>query len=507
MSQLRCGHLIREITRALRRQLAILDDMRLLTSLSMIAIAAVTASCSIGAPPGFSEGTRWTFPLVDPLDDGLLVTPVFIKGKGPFLFAIDPDANVSIIDERVAIAAGLRVDRGYTTRLWGEDGERRIRFNAEVRDLQVGNLYVEVRRALMVPHETLSASGRDIMGVLGRNVIADSLVFGFDRDRGIAWLQTEPTFTPPAGSTRLDYSPTSTYTPITQKLFSYGRDEPDEPNTPNMSSFDGRTGVTDNKAELAIAHVSLGGHDRIVNVQLGSAITRLRAAVADALGVSGPTRTAVEFDAIGARRTLAVSGSVQIAVGQAVNDHVAVAQYVDHSELPSNALFFEGSLGLDFFAPFQVNADWGRHAFYLTPRDPSSQTALRLGRWPVIASCAHPGCVTATVVTPTIRPSAPPSDVDGAAAFAPAAASAPPAMLTSVLHVTRDAGTTTALEIRLRAVGHTDLPDLVAELPGGVRDVLAPMRGAAAGAQYEVIDASPFAGRCPGDGGCVISVR
>ncbi len=479
-----------------------------LNSLLVIAIAAVAASCSIGAPPGFSEGTQWTFPLVDPLDDGLLVTPVFVKGKGPFLFAIDPDANVSIIDERVVIAAGLRIDRGYTTRLWGEDGERRIRFNAELRDLQVGNLYVEVRRALVVPHETLSISGRQIMGVLGRNVIADSLVFGFDRDRGVAWLQAESTFTPPAGSTRLDYSPTSTYTPITDPLVGLRRDEPDEPGTPSMSGFDGRTGVTDNKAEFAIAHVMLGGRDSIVNVQLGSAISRLRGAVADALGVTGPTHTAVEFDAIGARRTLAVSGSVQVAVGQAVNDHVAVARYVDRSELPSNAMFFEGTLGLDFFAPFEVYADWGHHAFYLVPRDPSPQTALRLGRWPVLAGCAHPGCVTATVTTPTapVRPSAP-SDAENAAAFLPSAPAAPPSILTSVLHVTRDPGTSMPLEIRLRATEHTDLPDLVVELPAGVRDVLAPMRGAAASAQYEVIDASPFAAACPGDGGCAISAR
>jgi hypothetical protein len=248
-----------------------------------------------------------------------------------------------------------------------------------------------------------------------------------------------------------------------------------------MSSFDGRTGVTDNKAELAIAHVRLNGRDSIVNLQLGSAFSRLRAAVADALGVTGAPRTALEFDAIGARRVLAVSGNVQVAVGQAVNDHVAVAQYVDHSELPSNAMFFEGTLGLDFFAPFDVYADWSRHAFYLAPRDTSpQQTAVRLGRWPVLASCAHPGCVTATVTTPSM----------------PVSPSAP----------TRDAGTSTALEVRLHATGATDVPDLVVELPAGVRDVLAPLRGAA-NAQYEVIDASPFAARCPGDGGCVISVR
>ncbi|HEX4449533.1 MAG TPA: aspartyl protease family protein [Kofleriaceae bacterium] len=462
-----------------------------------IAIAGVGTSCAIGAPPGFSDGTRWTFPLIDPLDDGLLVTPVYVKGQGPFLFAIDPDANVTVIDERVAIAAHLMIDRGYSTRLWGEDGERRIRFNAELRDLQVGNLYVETRRAVVVPHETLSASGRPIMGVLGRNVIADSLVFGFDRDRGVAWLQVASTFTPPAGATTLSYSPTSTYTPMASPLPLNNFDEPDEPNTPSRSAYDGRAGVTDNKAELPFVHARIDGRDNVLSVQLGSAITRLRSAAA-----AGPAKTAIEYDATGARRTLGVTGTVRAEVAGAVNDHVAVARYVDRTELPSNARFFDGTLGLDFFAPFDVVADWPRHAYYLVPRDSSPQLALRLGRWSSLARCAHPGCVTATVATPSApAASAPPSDVD---AFAPAAPLESAAPSVFVLHVTRDPEAAMPLEIRLRARGHSDAPDLVVELPAGVRDVLAPLHD---GAAYDVIDASPFAATCPNDGGCVITAR
>ncbi|HEY1813550.1 MAG TPA: hypothetical protein VGG74_14460 [Kofleriaceae bacterium] len=486
----------------------------------VIAVLATT-SCSIGAPPGFSGGTRWTFPLVDPLNDGLLVTPVFVKGQGPFLFAIDPDANVSIIDERVVLAAHLLIDRGFSTRLWGEDGLRRIRFNAEFRDIRVGDLNVEVRRAIVVPHGNLSAGGREIMGVLGRNVIEDSLVFGFDRDRGLAWLQVATTFNPPAGATRLDYTPTSTFTPMVdpikqlanvgpsaptmQDRNQYGLDDPGEPGESKWSAFDGSHGVTDNKAEFAFAHVKIDGRDHVVAVQLGSAVTRLRAAPTNA-----PMTTTVELDATGARRTLEVSGRAQVAVGPATNDHVAVASFVDHSEIPSNALFFDGTLGLDFFAPFDVAADWSHHAFYLTPRDPSPQNALRLGRWPVLATCAHPGCVTARVTTPT-RQAAPPSDPAAAPpsdpsattnAFAPPAAAAAAAPM-SVLHVIRDPGTTVALEVRLRATGRTDLPDLLVELPEGVRDVLAPLRGEIGSAHYDVIDASPFAAPCPGGGGCV----
>jgi hypothetical protein len=69
------------------------------------------------------------------------------------------------------------------------------------------------------------------------------------------------------------------------------------------------------------------------------------------------------------------------------------------------------------------------------------------------------------------------------------------------LHVVRDPGAAMPLEVRLRAA---NLPDLVVELPAGVPEVLAPIRGELAGAQYDVVDASPFASACSGEaGGCV----
>ena len=34
-----------------------------------------------------------------------LITPVTVKGKGPYLFLIDPDANLSVIDQQVVTEA------------------------------------------------------------------------------------------------------------------------------------------------------------------------------------------------------------------------------------------------------------------------------------------------------------------------------------------------------------------------------------------------------------------
>src|ERR1043165_10108464 len=76
------------------------------------AIAWLMAGCAVGPPAGFSSGDHWTFPLVGPLEDGLLITPATVHGHGPYLFAIDPDANVTEIDKQIVDDAGLRMGSG-----------------------------------------------------------------------------------------------------------------------------------------------------------------------------------------------------------------------------------------------------------------------------------------------------------------------------------------------------------------------------------------------------------
>jgi len=438
--------------------------------LGVLGALALSSSCVVGAPPGFSAGDRWTFPLVDPLDNGLLVTPVMIHGKGPYLFAIDPEATTSIIDERIAIDAGLRMDKGYSTRLRGDDGVRRGRFNAELRDIRIGSLAIEVRRAIVVPHETLSGLGRDIRGVLGRNVIADSLVFGFDRDRGLAWLQTVASFTPHPGATRIDYT---------------------------TSRAEG------NRATELMTHADVGGKSLAVDLTLGSVASRLRPALWPALGLGAATRAIVENDATGARREVPLSSTpARIALGPVVNEHVAVGAYVNLDEVPSTSLFLDGTLGLDFFAPFRVTADWNEHAVFLEPRgDAAAQTPTRVGRWADLAACAHVGCVTVALVEPGAPPAAPAAAAPGYTAPSDAPATPAPAF---VLHVARDPGATMALEVRFRAAARPDLPDLVVELPAGAPELLAQVRGDLHGVRYDVIDASPFAVPCANPAeGCV----
>jgi hypothetical protein len=112
----------------------------------------VIAGCAGGAPPASPSGERWTFPLVGPLEDGLLVTPVTVKGHGPYLFAFDPDANFSAIDKQVVDEAELQVGEG--PKILDETDTGQIRVYAELLDLRVSTLAIAQRSVTMFPSGT-----------------------------------------------------------------------------------------------------------------------------------------------------------------------------------------------------------------------------------------------------------------------------------------------------------------------------------------------------------------
>src|SRR5688500_13349997 len=157
----------------------------------LVALAVAGAGgCAVGAPPGFSDGDLWTFPLVAPLEDDLLLVPVYVADKKqPVLFMIDPDSRSSSID-----SALQSEPKPYTVQAQDElteaDHQTKV-FLAEIPKIKVGDL--EVRNLKMRVHDagTFSAGGRLVRGILGRDVISDSLVLSIDRDRGIAYLAVQ----------------------------------------------------------------------------------------------------------------------------------------------------------------------------------------------------------------------------------------------------------------------------------------------------------------------------
>src|SRR5579883_399515 len=136
-------------------------------------LAAALVGCLNLPPQTFSAGKVWTFPLVDPLRDAKLLTAMMVDGRGPFLVVLDPET------------AQTTVDRDIVSDSWGE----KVKPTVELSNVVLGDLTVATLTAAVADREgKLDDQGRRIFGVVGRDVLTESLAFGFDRDRGIAWL-------------------------------------------------------------------------------------------------------------------------------------------------------------------------------------------------------------------------------------------------------------------------------------------------------------------------------
>ena len=445
-----------------------------------VLLAGCAAGCTSSGTSGFSKGDHWTFPLVGPLEDGLLITPVTVKGHGPYLFLIDPDANLTVIDKQVVDEAKLLTGRG-PARI-DETGAEQMRQYAELEELQVGTLTVSKRQVMWVPSDFYNAEGRRVNGVLGHDVITEGLVFGFDRDQGLASLTTAKTFVPPADAIAIK----------TEAVLV-------DPQVAAAASGNGAAMETSNLEEASRVGVKTRGNDtpldvtplprRVVAAQVGDAKVAmhldlganssqlLEANWAKAKLTPGDVKLRL-VDEVATVREVTKAASAAVSVGAAKSPRVTLAPYAD-KRYPVGKV--EGTLGLDFFLPYAVYASWSTGTFYLKPRGDANATAVaRIGRWgALMPTCPHPGCVTVTLTA-----------TDGG----------------NRLDIVRDAeAANRALEVRIGvtpAAGKV-APPLVAEVPAKADKVSGGVPDAYAGATVSVLDVSPFTRPCADEKGCV----
>ncbi len=391
----------------------------------------VVAGCSVGAPHGFSAGDRWTFPLVGPLEDGLLVTPATVRGHGPYLFAIDPDANISAVDKQIVDDAQLRTSAG--PRIIDETETGQTRLYAELIDLQVATLAVARRDVLLFPIGYYDTEARHISGILGRDVIADSLVFGFDRDQGIAVLSIGSAFTPPPDAIAIEYENVSgdsgtvagkypegsmvvrgSAPPRNQDPSSDRRARPGEPpeqtrkgvvepfgnNVPSRINEAERQDFRNNDVipvPRRIARAQIGGSQRTMHLDLGAAISQLpEASWSDAHLAPAEAKLRLVDEAASVRYVTQVGVAAEVTLGPMKAQGVTFAPYIE-KRFPGRAI--DGALGLDFFRAYAVYANWDKRTYYMKPRGDAAATATaRLGRWgAALPACPHPGCVVAQI--------------------------------------------------------------------------------------------------------------
>jgi aspartyl protease len=442
------------------------------------------AGCTGAAPSGFPQGDHWTFPLVGALEGGVLLTPVTVRGKGPYLFAIDPDSSLSAIDQQVVDEAGLRMLPG-PSRL-DEAATEQGRGYAELLELKVGTLAIDQRQVMLVPASFYNTEGRRVNGVLGRDVIGSALVFGFDRDQGLVTLSTPRTFTPPPDAIAVKY----TLGPVDTASSATGAG-----GAPAMETTDhdagSRVGVATRGGDgprldaatvpRRIAIAQIGDAQLKMHLDLGEPVSQLREALWPRAKL---TRSEVKLRMVDEVATVRMITGAAIApavtLGAARSSHVTFAPYADKRFAAAKV---DGALGLDFFLPYAVYASWDATTFYLKPRAaPAATATARLGRWGAeLPVCPHPGCIATTLASTD-------AGIKLDIVRDPQAAKRP---LEIYLGVTPAAGKTA--------------PSLVVELPAGADSITGAVPAEYDGATLTVLDVSSFTRPCSGEGGCVFA--
>lgn len=434
-------------------------------------LTAALSSCTLGAPPGFSSGDSWSFPLVGPLEGGPLLVPVMFDGKGPYLFAIDPDSPVSQVDVALASELGLRT--GFGPEFLDEGDKARQVRTAEVLRITLGTLTVRNLLCWASDVGTFNTGGRQVRGVIGKDILADSLVFGFDRQRGLAYLATKKGFQPPAAAATLSWRPQRS----------------------RLSAAVPRR----------LARAQVNGVDQLVHLDLGDVHSQLRAARWDAAKLTPIPVERKLVDEVGTRRTTTQAGlATSVTLGGVDGGEVLFVPYADARW---EAVEYDGTLGLNFFDDRVVWADFDDHVLHVAA---ASQVAPaeRIARWgsAQLDACATPGCTTAALLVPEPPPEPPPPD--GATAGDAAASRPAPPPAKPVLLVERDPSVTglafeVTLEARAASGAPAGLPRLIAIFGPGEPRVIQPLDDRYAGLAFATVDVSPFPRTCASGSACV----
>ncbi|MBT8496088.1 MAG: aspartyl protease family protein [Deltaproteobacteria bacterium] len=449
-------------------------------SLCCAALAIVLGSCAIGAPPGFSDGDSWAFPLVGPLERGAYLAPVRINGKGPWLFAIDPDLGVSAVDPAIASSLELLPMGGIQVLNMNDTKQPTAR--AQVNEIEVGDLKVRNRVVFVLSPQT--RRGRYVRGILGRDVLSPSLTLSVDRDRGMGYLGTNGNLKAPKGTPKIDYNLVADRFLVKTKI---------------------------NDKHEATLHLDFGSPNSTLWPRKQQEFKLPR--------VPKPTQLRDEFGFT--KDTDKVGMAAKVMLGAVEGSGIEFApmsdQRIDETD-------YDGELGQNFFLPYNITVNFHTSTVWFKKRtvDVVGTAKERMRRWGTrFDKCAFAACVKVTLspVGGTQCPEGGPAASDGSApagedkvdavagddsAGAPASADCTPSAPEFYqLKVNREAGARDLeYEVRLLAVDK-DLkpigtPALVATLPKGASDVFHPIRDPnyAKAHSFVAIDMSPFPRPC-----------
>lgn len=419
---------------------------------------ALLAACPAKGPAGFSAGSggvedRWTMPLVGPLEDGLLITPVTIATHGPYLFALDPDAPISAVDGELVKSLGMRVSEGPAR--YDETGSPQPRLYVEMQSLEIGSLIIERRRAIVVKANTFDSAGRRIHGVLGADVLATGVVFGFDRDAGVATLVEDGAFKPPPGAVPLAFREVAKPLPV---------------------------------AARRVVDATIGDATLPLHLDLGATAGQLRDIEWERAKLTAREISGAIVDEVGTPRRIDKASEPALVTVGALTGRVAFVPYADARWADHEVA---GTLGLGFFARYDVWAQWPARTYHLIPRTPEPLTKRR-ARWEqgAIDKCTAPGCATVRLVDP-LNGKPPPEGKPH------------PGVILSVTREERAGGM--PLEVLIEAQDRPQLPLVIVNLPPHVDRLIDQLPADFVGTSLSVLDVSPYPRECPAQlkNGCV----
>jgi hypothetical protein len=320
--------------------------------LALSSVAALAASCVIGAPPGFSSGDLWVAPLINPLEDDVLLVPVSINGGGPYVFKVDPSLGTTAVDSNIASEHDL-YRKSVVNVQTHDDNLKKLAF-VEAREINVGDLKVS-NRVVMVMPENFKVGGRTVQGILGRDVIAPSLVFAVDRDRGTLTIATQGNLGPPAGASSLGFKRVAPHDLVD---------------------------VTINKQKTYSFHLDMG--------------TRKSALWPEHISASGLPRQAqpsVVRDEYGFPKQVdQLTVAAIVNVGKVESNGLSMTPFADKRFTRVN---LDGELGQNFFFPFHVTANWHKKTVWLKRREAELMGTAkeRIRRWgKTFDGCTMPAC-------------------------------------------------------------------------------------------------------------------
>lgn len=326
-------------------------------------ITSTLSSCAVGSPPGFSEGNLWSAPIVNPLENGLLIVPVMFKDKGPYLFSVDLDSQFSSIDRGIAAEVSLR--GGFNGTLPDERDRKVPVYYAEVESITVGNLTVRNKALHVHKMGTFWNEGREIRGLLGKDILADSLISQFNRDDGLLQIATQGNLPSPGVGQDFGYFE-------------------------EVGDFYRRV------APRRVVTAQVNGTPTKVHFDMGSRTSTLRTKTAVALGGVATEVQGVWVDDLGTNHPIKKAARVDsVSFAGVEKRDVLLIDYPD-KRFAENEM--KGSIGMDILSALNIWYHPHKGRIHVWPRQALSvATAERIRRWPSFGACAETGCATIAV--------------------------------------------------------------------------------------------------------------